>query len=29
LVNTQDAKVPVFDTTAIHAKAAAQYALQP
>ncbi|ENP9228451.1 aspartate/glutamate racemase family protein [Yersinia enterocolitica] len=29
LVNAQDAKVAVFDTTAIHAKAAAQYALQP
>ncbi|HFR4112615.1 TPA: aspartate/glutamate racemase family protein [Yersinia enterocolitica] len=29
LVNAQDATVPVFDTTAIHAKAAAQYALQP
>ncbi|MBX9489312.1 aspartate/glutamate racemase family protein [Yersinia enterocolitica] len=29
LVNAQDARVPVFDTTAIHAKAAAQYALQP
>ncbi len=28
LVNAQDARVPVFDTTAIHAKAAAQYALQ-
>ncbi|MGH1501058.1 aspartate/glutamate racemase family protein [Yersinia proxima] len=28
LVNAQDATVPVFDTTAIHAKAAAQYALQ-
>ena len=29
LVNAQDATVPVFDTTAIHAKAAAEYALQP
>ncbi|WP_181952458.1 aspartate/glutamate racemase family protein [Yersinia canariae] len=29
LVNAQDAKVPVFDTTVIHAAAAAQYALQP
>ncbi|MGP6377988.1 aspartate/glutamate racemase family protein [Yersinia bercovieri] len=29
LVNTQDASVPVFDTTAIHAKAAAEYALKP
>lgn len=28
LVNAQDANVPVFDTTAIHAKAAAQYALK-
>ncbi|CNH88054.1 putative aspartate/glutamate racemase [Yersinia massiliensis] len=29
LVNAQDATVPVFDTTAIHAKAAAEYALEP
>ncbi|MCB5302467.1 aspartate/glutamate racemase family protein [Yersinia bercovieri] len=29
LVNAQDASVPVFDTTAIHAKAAAEYALKP
>lgn len=29
LVNAQDATVPVFDTTVIHAAAAAQYALQP
>ncbi|CNL30616.1 aspartate/glutamate racemase family protein [Yersinia aleksiciae] len=28
LVNAQDASVPVFDTTAIHAKAAAEYALK-
>ncbi|WP_145594981.1 aspartate/glutamate racemase family protein [Yersinia aleksiciae] len=28
LVNEQDASVPVFDTTAIHAKAAAEYALK-
>lgn len=28
LVNAQDANVPVFDTTAIHAKAAAEYALK-
>ncbi|PSH19633.1 aspartate racemase [Yersinia pseudotuberculosis] len=28
LVNTHDASVPVFDTTAIHASAAADYALQ-
>lgn len=28
LVNAQDASVPVFDTTAIHASAAADYALQ-
>jgi len=27
LVGTQDAAVPVFDTTAIHARAAAEYAL--
>ncbi|AJJ12721.1 aspartate racemase family protein [Yersinia rohdei] len=28
LVNAQDAQVPVFDTTAIHAKTAAEYALK-
>jgi aspartate racemase len=27
LVGAQDASVPVFDTTAIHARAAAEYAL--
>ena len=29
LVNQQDSEVPLFDTTAIHARAAAEEALSP